>query len=96
MTKKQTAKHLPETKPKEARVKKLTKSQKEVLNLHMKNAQEALQNIGRVIQEEVTKLNNDLLEKDLNGFADELGIDLVNETWNFDQRTMQYEKVEEK
>lgn len=85
---------IPQTKPKEATTKKLTKTQKELFNLHIKTAQEGLQKIGRTLQEEFMKLSNDLMEKDLNGFADELGIDLINETWNFDQRTMQFDKAE--
>jgi hypothetical protein len=78
-------KSVPKTKVKEPRKIRLLKSQTIVLNQKLEDLQRTL--IG------VQTLADENMKGQLSEFARELGIDLDNENWNFDQATNAFIEV---
>lgn len=86
---KNTTGKVPETKVDEPKVIKGTKSQRE---LFFKQRDE----INKIIGDLNNYLSGNVLGKSVENFMEELGIDVVNEDWEFDSRTVQFTRREKK
>lgn len=86
--KKNTTGKVPETKIAPAKVVKCTKSQRELLNAKKNQYNEGM----RKIIDEYSKVTSERMTSIIEGFGEELGIDIVGENWRFDERTMQFIK----
>ncbi len=87
---KNTTGNVPETKVAPPKVYKCTKSQCQLFNTKKGQYNEGI----RSIIDEYSKVTSERMTLMLEGFAEELGIDYTIESWNFDERTMQFSKKE--
>lgn len=90
--KKDTKSKVPETKAAPPKVYKCTKSQRELYN-----TKKSQYNAGmRGIIDEYSKVTSERMTLMIESFAEEMGIDYVVDSWDFDERTMQFSKKEAK
>ena len=90
--KKNTDGKVPETKVAPPKVYKCTKIQRQLFKTKRGQYNEGIRNII----DEYGKVTSDRMTLMIEGFAEELGIEYTVENWNFDERTMQFTKTEEK
>ena len=83
---------VPETKIAPPTTKKLTKSQEELYVTKRKEHNDGIQ----LIIDKYSKLSAEIFDKLLKVFAEELGVDIVGENWDFDHNTFQFAKKEKK
>lgn len=83
---------VPPTKIAPPTTKKLTKTQRELFVTKKKEHNEGIQ----VIIDKYSKLSAEIFDKLFIVFAEELGIDIVGENWDFDHNTFQFKKKEKK
>ena len=90
--KKKTTGKVPETKVAPPKVYKCTKIQRQLFNTKKGQYNEGIRNII----DEYSKVTSDRMTLMIEDFAEELGVEHTIEDWNFNERTMQFTKKEEK
>lgn len=89
---KNTTGKVPETKVEAPTIIKLTKTQRELFVTKRNQANEGVQ----IIVGEYNKLSAEILGKLVGNFIEELGINIVDETWSFDANSMTFTREKKK
>ena len=83
---------VPETTVKPPTTIKLNKTQRELFATKRNQFNEDM----KTVIDTFNKLSSEILGKLVDNFIEELGIDIVKETWAFDANSMQFTKTEKK